>query len=168
MDVPVRVQAHVCHHARQEDVLARAESLDTDRLALEVAHGADPFGAEQDKAADVNSREHEDRIPGIYLHHKRRDEVEGDVGLPGREGLGRLDPRRCAKVLHVGEPFGAQKIIGHVLGGDADAGDLHQLDPCGLEGRLGDSGRRVGAQPRRRPCRRQTLEELPPARGWGR
>src|SRR5439155_20488199 len=57
VDIFLRIQTNVSHHAREEDVLARAERLYADRLPLQVVHGADALRPEQHEAPNLNCSE---------------------------------------------------------------------------------------------------------------
>src|SRR5213594_132857 len=160
VDILVHIQPNVRHDAREEDVLTRAERLDADRLPFEVAHGADALRPEQHEAASVDARQQDDRVASVYLDDTGRHEVEAEVGVPSREGLGRRDSRGGLKVLHVGEPFAVQEILRYILGSDADAGNLDQLDPRGFRRWLGGRAVGSGTHESRRPRQRQPAHEL--------
>jgi len=163
VDILVRVEADVHQYARQEDVLAGAERLDTDGLSFEVAHRADALCPKQHKAADVDARQQDDGVSGVHLDEQRGHEIEADVGLPGGEGLRGLDASGGLKVLDVGEPLAVQEILRYVLRGDADAGDLDQFDLRRLRRRLRSDGVGARSDKPRRHRHRQPTHELPSA-----
>ena len=99
---------------------ARAEILDADPLALQVADGPDRLVREQLVAADMHARQHRDRLAGIQM----RDEP-----MPASCRSKSTSPRATASrrvvrhVADVGEAFRPQQILGDVQRRDADAAD---------------------------------------------
>src|SRR5215470_12153620 len=81
LDIPCRIEADMRSDAADEDVLARAQSLNTDRLALEIRHAADAFPCKQFKAADVLAGEHRNWFSGVDRHHEGRSKVRCEVDL---------------------------------------------------------------------------------------
>ena len=147
VDVLGRVQPDIGRHAGQKHVLARAESLDADALALEVGDRPDALIAEQLEAARVDARQHRQALARVHRDHQRRDEVGAEVDLAARD-LGRLlGPGLGRDVADVGEALDPQQIPGRYCGSDADARDLAQADRGHLGRRL--VGERPGGRRRR-------------------
>ena len=94
------------------------------------------IGADQLEAADVDSGEGHERRTRVQLDDDPGRGVRAQVDVAGQArfqilGLGDLD------VLHVGESFAPQQLLGNVLGGQTDRRDLAKPDPLRLERRLG-------------------------------
>src|SRR5439155_269010 len=65
MDVLARIEADVHEHGGENKVMTGLERHDANGPPLQVADRADPVGSEQFVAADMNSRQNNDRIPSI-------------------------------------------------------------------------------------------------------
>ena len=67
--------------------------------------------------------------PASKRRRRGSGEVSIEVGFPGGEG--RLDAFGALflGVVHLGEPFAAQQLFGHIRGGLTDARHLDQRDP---------------------------------------
>lgn len=133
------------------------------RLALEITDGTDAVGPEQLEAADVDPGQDDDRIAGVHAEDARADEVHANVGLAHRQRLRARAPARLPHVLHVGEAFPPQEILGDVLGRPADARDADEADAHCLRWRLGSALLGSQSEQTRRPCQSQPTKEFPPA-----
>ena len=69
-------------------MLARAQSLHADPLALQVADAADAFVGEQLEAAGMHAGQHRDRLAGIDRDDERRRKVEAEIDLAARDRVG--------------------------------------------------------------------------------
>ena len=61
------IQAHVGHHAGEEDVVGGAQVGHGHGLPLQVADRADLIGPEQLEAANVAPRQEDDRVPRVHV-----------------------------------------------------------------------------------------------------
>ena len=136
-DVFARIEADVRHHARDERIGRSSNGVHGDRLALQVANRADALGAEQLETPRLNAGQHDDGLAPVDLRDGRADVLHRDVDVAGGDGLGGFERLAPGDVLHVGESFAAQQLLGHVLWRPTDAGDAGQTDPRRLRRRLG-------------------------------
>ena len=70
-DVLVRVEPDIRRHDRHVAVFARAQDIDADLLALQVADGADGLVREQLEASGMHARQRRDRHAGIQAEDDR-------------------------------------------------------------------------------------------------
>jgi len=91
-----------------------------DRLPFEVADRVDSIGGEQLVAADVAAAEQDDRIARVDLPDPVADEPQRDVDVTCGERAVRAHTAPHA-VLHVGEAFCPQQILGDQLRSHAEA-----------------------------------------------
>ena len=100
---------------------ARAQDIDADLLALQVADGSNGLMREQLEAAGMHTRQHRDRHAGIQAKDDpcREEEAEIELAAPDIcvEGA-----RLRGHVADIGEPLRAQQVLGDVPGRDADGG----------------------------------------------
>ena len=80
--VLARIQPHVGHHAGEEDVLARPELSDRDRLTLQIPDRANAVGPEQLETSNVDTAQERDGGAGVQLDDQRRNEEQGDIDIP--------------------------------------------------------------------------------------
>ena len=80
----------------EEDVLAGFQRLHRHRLPLR-SRIERTLGSEQLEAADVDSRQQEERVAAVHPHQGRRDKVHRDVRRPGAHGFRRLIPASPAR-----------------------------------------------------------------------
>src|SRR5262249_7935163 len=104
-----------------------------------IANGADPIGPEQLEAADVPTGQHDDGRSPLHPDGQGRDEGHHDVDLPGSQRIRlRNHPLLVLDVLDFGKAFAVEKLLGHVLGRDAEAAPaVGDPDPGRLGGRFG-------------------------------
>jgi len=119
---------------------ARVQDRDGDVLALELGHGVDAVLHEQLEAADMYPGQDRNRRAAIDcgdelrgVMHIEIDRIAGDrlVDLGARSG----------DETDVGKPLGAQKFLGNVLRGGANAAGAHHAQGRGFERLL--RGRRL-------------------------
>ena len=135
VDVFLGIEPHVGGHGGEEDVVRGAECWNAHPHPLQVADRTNPLGPEKLEAANVDSRQEDNRQPCIHMDEERCDERHADVNPSRREqqtwvyGL-------VGDVLHIDEAFGLQQFLGNVLRRDADPWDPVQPDPRRLRRRL--------------------------------
>src|SRR6266513_1340198 len=108
VDVAAWVQAHIRHDRREEDVLARSERGDRERLPFPVGNSAHASSAEQLEAAHVKAGEEHHGISGIDADDQRRGVLAVDVNLAGGQKLLGSTALPVSDVLDVTEPFAPQ------------------------------------------------------------
>src|SRR5439155_13441397 len=92
VDVFAGVEAHVCRHAGQEDVLARLERLHGHGLSLQVADRAHLIASEQLETSEVDAGQHDNRVTCVDADDERAGERHREVGpRPPPVGVQRAD-----------------------------------------------------------------------------
>ena len=109
VDVFAGVEAHVCRHAGQEDVLARLERLHGHGLSLQVADRAHLIASEQLETSEVDAGQHDNRVTCVDADDERAGERHREVGpRPPPVGVQRADlEERDAGEGVVMKPLGA-------------------------------------------------------------
>jgi len=62
VDVLARIEAHICHHAREEYMLAGFEFEHSDALSLQIADCVDLIGSEQLETTNMAPGQYNDRL----------------------------------------------------------------------------------------------------------
>ena len=164
VDVLAGIEAHIRHHAGEENVRWRSQLADGDVLPFEVPDGADPLGPEQLEAADVHPAQDRDRVTRVDMHDQYRGKVIADVGRAGGQTFVEPAGLLVADIVHLSEALGAEELFRHVLGGQTKAEAVMHSEPRPLGGRF--RGCRSGEQAREPHCarERQPAQESSPAR----
>jgi hypothetical protein len=96
-------------------------------LALQVADCPDTLLPEQLEASDMNPAQQDDRHFPVDLNDERRHERHTDIDRAGGEG--RVDVGIYhVDVLDIGEAFALEQLLGHVLRGNANPGNICESD----------------------------------------
>src|SRR5215831_14165921 len=85
VDVSVRIQTDVRHHAREERIRTGVQRRNGHRPSLEVAYRPDALAAQQLEAADMFAAQHHNGISGFEPKDNRGREMATDVGFAGSE-----------------------------------------------------------------------------------
>ena len=144
LDVALRIQSDLRRHRGEEHVLGRAFRRDRHQLALEIAHGLHAVRGNQFEAAGMDPREHQGGKPRLDVKHRGGHIADEDIHFALGHRRGRRSAACAADVLHIGEAFGAQQILGDELRREADARGPGQPD-------AGRFGRRLGSAQRAAP-----------------
>jgi hypothetical protein len=97
----------------------------------------------------MDAREHADRLARVHQRDVGGDEVDREVQLAAREQQDAWRPAADVDEADFREPLGAQQVVRHVAGRDADAGDLRQADRGRLRRALISQGRHSANHRRR-------------------
>ena len=77
---------------------------------------------------------HRYRCSGVDPDGKWRCKGHGEIGAAVRDRIDRWGSRRDrTHIAEIGEPFGTQQLLGHVLWRIADAGDLYKAHGRGFK-----------------------------------
>jgi hypothetical protein len=112
---PLGVEPDMRRHEREIQVPTRAETLNADSLALQVAEGSDGLVREHLMAPGMQARQRRDRLAGIQLRGDPCSELEVEVDFAPPDCRGRQ-----RYIADLGEPFRVQQILGDVHGREAD------------------------------------------------
>src|SRR2546422_4213506 len=115
VDVLLGIQAYVCHHTGEEDMVGGAQVGDGHGLPLQVADGANLFGPEQLEAANMDTPQQDYRVPRVHVYDEWRNKRHADLRLARGEDSVLIAPF-CLNVSHISEPLPLQELFGHVLG----------------------------------------------------
>jgi hypothetical protein len=138
----------------QKQMRGRSKGFDPHTLALEIENAVNPFAPEHFKAADMHGAEGGYRQPAIERGDEHGGEIRAEIDFAAGDRLGCVDGRRgVSDVADIGKALGPQQLIGDVLGGDADTGNLREAHGGRFEHPLGCWCRR-SAQQDRATCRR--------------
>jgi hypothetical protein len=109
-------------HDRHIDMFARAQRIDADLLALQVADGANGFVREQLEASGMHTRQCRDRHASIKAQDERCREKEAEIDLAACDRLRLRKTLRCGHVANIGKALRPQQVLGDVPGRHADGG----------------------------------------------
>src|SRR5262245_41643162 len=116
-------------HAGEKEVWRAVQPRNANRLPFQITNRPDSLGAEQLKAADMESGQEHQWCALVQAHYRHRRKVIADIGLAGNQSL--VETRRSVgpNVLHISEPLNSQKVLRHVLGSEAEAPAMVHPEP---------------------------------------
>jgi hypothetical protein len=153
-DVLAGVQSHIRGHAREEEVVRRAQGGYRNGFSFQVADRPHVVRPEDLVAADMDPSQEDDRLSRVHLDDERCHEGDGEIKLAGGQSLIEL-VHLDLDVLHLSESLAKQQFFGHVLGGYTDPDDLGQPDLRPLGRYLGGNSSGIFADHACRPRKRE-------------
>src|SRR5919108_6166489 len=103
VDVLLGIQAYVCRHTGEEDMVGGAQVGDGHGLPLQVADGANLCGPEHLEAAHMDTPPQDNRVPRVYVHEEWRHKRHADLRLASGEDSVLIAPF-CLNISHLSEP----------------------------------------------------------------
>src|SRR6516164_5164372 len=114
----------------QKNVLARANTLYTDVLSLEVRDVVDALPGKQFETADVLAAHNSDRLASIDRNNECWCVVSRKIDLAARERESGGNARIRRNVADIGKAFRTQEVLRDILGRNADSRNFCQAN-CG-------------------------------------